>query len=104
MAPHRTTLRLECDSSTARKQPEWVYNGGDRVHPEVERGRTLERRRLRRGRKRADDLGRGGAFFCSTPANSAIEVSEMAVSRIPSRVLVAVIAVGCLHGDTKKLS
>ena len=65
----------------ARKQPERVYNGGNRVHPGVERGRTLERRRLRCGRQPAHHGHRGGAVFCAAEADSAVEVTESRLGR-----------------------
>ena len=72
VAPDRAAFWLERRSSSARKQPERVYNGGHRVHPGVERGRALERRRLWRGRQSAHYGHRGGAVFCASQADSAI--------------------------------
>src|SRR5579862_386307 len=85
MAAHRPALRLELDPPVVRRQPQRVYNGGNRVLDALESWRTLERRGVRAGGWIADHCNSRGSLLLSAksshPAPGSVSVTGGLMSR-----------------------
>src|SRR5580704_439359 len=101
---------MERSIADVRGELKWVYNGCDRICASLEyrreRGRALERWRLRAGRQFADDRNCCRAIYRAASLYSGAGI-EVLMAKISPRVLAAFIAVASVssvRGDQKKLT